>query len=721
MSTGMPSRTPPRNENRSAKRRAIARPDEADTAAAVATPPDAPSAPENKRTAPLDAAIAEISAFTATLPIKHSRSVVQAHAIDFMKAYALYFCRDKGLDRMKADPSYTPGFAKFSVKLQPLESVKNSPEHLAIATEVARIVKQAGLDIGSQQIRLEELHVKSLKREAVNIFAKSLPNIAEMFLAQVNAEDYGKHCLVSDLLSQHSDDVLTHLAITRDDFVNVYKAVNKVNSSMEPAEGVADEGDVLRLRGGAPSNSNQNAASGAGNSNQTPPPIHAPLANHAAAPNATTPAAQPPATLNAFVRTPAPAGRGRGQYGLGPGRSAFVPASSLLAATVAAPGPAAQNQQSQALVPVGASALVPVDQTQTPAPAPRTASPWTANINPYNNAFYFEDNSIPPEDLQAITQTERQVYAEQLRMSSQQRMAALQALRSVDQQRRAASNGGENQPPAPAALLAGAVQLDDDVEMSEGQDGDNTAGGTSGAVDDNGDPSATSAGEQATRQLPPDNPYGEDSTQQPAIPTVVRQQRDDALSLLLLSVVHAFVRPQEAYTKQYDANALEARLNKVAARQKLEASADGTAELLNSEEVIRPPTLKKMVEETTERDKIAQNRKIQSLEHRLRNAEAKAVRFEKQAQKQGQNRDSTSGKDSGAQGGGAKAKKSQPAPGGNKQGKPKSNAQGAAAAANASSPNRQRRGKEQSNESSQQSSNKSNRRRSKSRHRSRKK
>jgi hypothetical protein len=362
-----------------------------------------------------------------------------------------------------------------------------------------------------------------------------------------------------------------------------------------------------------------------------------------------------------------------------------------------------------------------VDQTQTPAPALRTASPWTANINPYNNAFYFEDNSIPPEDLQAITQTERQVYAEQLRMSSQQRMAALQALRSVDQQRRAASNGDENQPPAPAALLAGAVQLDDDVEMSEGQDGDNTAGGTSGAVDDNGDPSATSAGEQATRQLPPDNPYGEDSTQQPAIPTVVRQQRDDALSLLLLSVVHAFVRPQEAYTKQYDANALEARLNKVAARQKLEASADGTAELLNSEEVIRPPTLKKMVEETTERDKIAQNRKIQSLEHRLRNAEAKATRYEKQAQKQSQVRDSTLEKDKGAQNGGPNAKKSQPAPGGNKQGKPKSNAQGAAAAANASSPNRQRRGKEQSNESSQQSSNKSNRRRSKSRHRSRKK
>ena len=97
---------------------------------------------------------------------------------------------------MKADPSYTPGFAKFSVKLQPLESVKNSPEHTAIAAEVARIVKQAGLDIGSQQIKLEELHVKSLKKEAVNIFAKSLPNMAEMFLAQVNAEDYGKHCLV---------------------------------------------------------------------------------------------------------------------------------------------------------------------------------------------------------------------------------------------------------------------------------------------------------------------------------------------------------------------------------------------------------------------------------------------------------------------------------------------------------------------------------------------
>jgi hypothetical protein len=157
-------------------------------------------------------------------------------------------------------------------------------------------------------------------------------------------------------------------------------------------------------------------------------------------------------------------------------------------------------------------------------------------------------------------------------------------------------------------------------------------------------------------------------------------------------VVQAFVRPQEVYSKQYDANALEARLNKVATGQKLEASADGTAELLNSEEIVRPPTLKKMVEETTERDKTAQNRNIQSLEHRLRNAEVKAAQYKKQAQKQKQDRDSTSGKDKGAPGRGANAKKSQPAPSGKQRGKPNSNAPGAAAAANASTQNSPRRG-----------------------------
>jgi hypothetical protein len=186
-------------------------------------------------------------------------------------------------------------------------------------------------------------------------------------------------------------------------------------------------------------------------------------------------------------------------------------------------------------------------------------------------------------------------------------------------------------------------------------------------------------------------------------------------------VVQAFVRPQEVYSKQYDANALEARLNKVATAQKLEASADGTAELLNLEEIVRPPTLKKMVEETTERDKTAQNRNIQSLEHRLRNAEVKAAQYKKQAQKQKQDRDSTSGKDKGAPGRGANAKKSQPAPSGKQRGKPNSNAPGAAAAANASTQNSPRRGKERSNKSSQPSSNKSNRRRNKSRLRLRRK
>jgi hypothetical protein len=87
-----------------------------------------------------------------------------------MKAFALYFCRGKGLDRIKNNPSYIPGFAKFAVKLQPLDAVKNSPEHKAIATEVARIVKQAGHDIGEQQIELEELHVKALRSSFGTVF-----------------------------------------------------------------------------------------------------------------------------------------------------------------------------------------------------------------------------------------------------------------------------------------------------------------------------------------------------------------------------------------------------------------------------------------------------------------------------------------------------------------------------------------------------------------------
>jgi hypothetical protein len=182
--------------------------------------------------------------------------------------------------------------------------------------------------------------------------------------------------------------------------------------------------------------------------------------------------------------------------------------------------------------------------------------------------------------------------------------------------------GKQEEMPAAGNLQEGAETAADDVQMEDAdgaQVGEGATNGTGGgATDENGDPSVNGAETQAaTQQQPSDNPYAVNGTQQPAIPTVVRQQRDEALFLLLLSMVHAFVRPQEVYSKQYDMNALEARLNKVATRQKLEALADGTAELLNSEEVVRPPTLKKMVEETTERDKTAQNRKIQSLEHRL--------------------------------------------------------------------------------------------------------
>jgi hypothetical protein len=149
--------------------------------------------------------------------------------------------------------------------------------------------------------------------------------------------------------------------------------------------------------------------------------------------------------------------------------------------------------------------------------------------------------------------------------------------------------GKQEEAPAAGNLQEDADTADHDVQMEDAdgaQVGDDAANSTGGTTE-NGDPSVYGTETQTvTQQQPSDNSYAANGAQQSAIPTMVRQQRDEALSLLLLSVIHAFVRLQEVYSKQYDANALEARLNKVATRQKLEASADGTAELLNSEEVV---------------------------------------------------------------------------------------------------------------------------------------
>jgi hypothetical protein len=106
----------------------------------------------------------------------------------------------------------------------------------------------------------------------------------------------------------------------------------------------------------------------------------------------------------------------------------------------------------------------------------------------------------------------------------------------MDRQLPAVNNeeGKQEEMPAAGNLQEGAETAADDVQMEDadgarvGEGATNGTGG--GATDENGDPSVNGAETQAaTQQQPSDNPYAVNGTQQPAIPTVVHQQRDEAL------------------------------------------------------------------------------------------------------------------------------------------------------------------------------------------------
>jgi hypothetical protein len=92
-------------------------------------------------------------------------------------------------------------------------------------------------EIGKLWLQGRVLNNNGLKSYQIRIFAKALPLLARLFLVEVDAESYGEHDLVAELLLRHHQNILFHFDnVSVNTFIDIYREVNATGRMVESAE-----------------------------------------------------------------------------------------------------------------------------------------------------------------------------------------------------------------------------------------------------------------------------------------------------------------------------------------------------------------------------------------------------------------------------------------------------------------------------------------------------
>ncbi len=137
----------------------------------------------------------------------------------YINAFADYYRESKSLVKTKDDPSYCPPSFCITIPLQPMLRVKESIAFKALADESARVAAEISRQMAAQILKCKCLNNADKQHETVELYAKGLANMAEIFLAESHANNTNKHDLVIDLLTQHQQDALSHLPVNLSTFI----------------------------------------------------------------------------------------------------------------------------------------------------------------------------------------------------------------------------------------------------------------------------------------------------------------------------------------------------------------------------------------------------------------------------------------------------------------------------------------------------------------------
>jgi hypothetical protein len=111
-----------------------------------------------------------------------------------------------------------------------MKEVTEGEDFKTLSSELDAAVLDARKALKPFLVRGMELERSHLRTAVIKAVATSLPLIAELLLAYVDGEAYGKHTLVNDFLTMHRDEVLSYLGSTVQEFTDIYLEGNQLDT-----------------------------------------------------------------------------------------------------------------------------------------------------------------------------------------------------------------------------------------------------------------------------------------------------------------------------------------------------------------------------------------------------------------------------------------------------------------------------------------------------------
>jgi hypothetical protein len=176
---------------------------------------------------PTAAAKEKITSTVAMLP-KELQSTATALATNIFIAYTKWYNKDKKCTAVINDSDNFPNPLNFKIELQLMKEVMGGQASKALSTKLDAAILEARKTLKPFIVRGMELERDHLRRKAIEAVAAALPSLAELLLAYVDGEAYGKHTLVHDFILCHGDDVWSYLNTSNVDFSAIYLEVNEL-------------------------------------------------------------------------------------------------------------------------------------------------------------------------------------------------------------------------------------------------------------------------------------------------------------------------------------------------------------------------------------------------------------------------------------------------------------------------------------------------------------
>jgi hypothetical protein len=173
----------------------------------------------NCDTRPLIVATGLVERYLLTLQCELIANAYREIATEFLSKFATYWNESKSIQKAEQRGKNSwPGYCEVKITLQPTDQVKESMVYKALAATADAASKRLSRDKRDLLHRMKVINNMDRRVELLEIVVSSIARMSNMILIDAGISDYGKHNLVADVLTLHSEVFASNLETTVKDF-----------------------------------------------------------------------------------------------------------------------------------------------------------------------------------------------------------------------------------------------------------------------------------------------------------------------------------------------------------------------------------------------------------------------------------------------------------------------------------------------------------------------